>query len=514
MVQRSDSVAVRRPALAGRALHTLRRLAIRRRWRLARVPALVATSLVACVSSSGATARPSTALVEARLGAPAWPPRLSAHRDSPDMHAGPLDLASAALGQQETQFELRVGARRAWPVASLAVDGPRALCVVFSYRPVGRSRFRVCVAASGGAPMLRREAVDARGSPAGPPTDVDASVSLDRDRRLLASFSPLDVGLPLGDFGWHVESRWVQDPDCAAAVSCADRLPDAGEIRGRAALLAVPACFGAAARDPWRPCANPRLRRTVTPAPSDALITPNSPCIPVSRSGLVHPCTFGASAAQARATVALVGDSHAEHWRAAIEVVAQAQRWRGISITRSSCPFNRSQAALATPTMTATCARWNAETRRWLSKHREVRTVLTSNHSGARFAQGAMVGYRATWRQLPSTIRHVYVLRDTPRIVRPQAGCVSRLIRAHAAVGIRCAQPRALDVLPDPAAAAAIGSGDARVRLLDLTPLMCTPRVCPAVIGGVLVRKDGAHLTRLFATTLGPFVLRAIRRAG
>ena len=30
------------------------------------------------------------------------------------------------------------------------------------------------------------------------------------------------------------------------------------------------------------------------------------------------------------------------------------------------------------------------------------------------------------------------------------------------------------------------------------------------MIGGVLVRKDGSHLTRAFAATLGPFVLRAV----
>jgi hypothetical protein len=31
------------------------------------------------------------------------------------------------------------------------------------------------------------------------------------------------------------------------------------------------------------------------------------------------------------------------------------------------------------------------------------------------------------------------------------------------------------------------------------------------VTRGVLVRKDGDHLTRAFSATLGPFVLRAIR---
>jgi hypothetical protein len=32
------------------------------------------------------------------------------------------------------------------------------------------------------------------------------------------------------------------------------------------------------------------------------------------------------------------------------------------------------------------------------------------------------------------------------------------------------------------------------------------------VIGGALVRKDNTHLTSTFATTLGPYLLRAVSR--
>jgi hypothetical protein len=91
---------------------------------------------------------------------------------------------------------------------------------------------------------------------------------------------------------------------------------------------------------------------------------------------------------------------------------------------------------------------------------------------------------------------------------------VQRLRLAHRRIGYRCAQRRAEDLPPDPAAVAARSWRGGRVRVVDLTRQMCTARLCPAVIGGVLVRKDGTHLTRLFSTTLGPFVLRALRRAG
>ena len=41
---------------------------------------------------------------------------------------------------------------------------------------------------------------------------------------------------------------------------------------------------------------------------------------------------------------------------------------------------------------------------------------------------------------------------------------------------------------------------------------MCDRRRCFPVVGGVLVHKDGSHLTTPFATSLGPFLLRSVER--
>ena len=71
-------------------------------------------------------------------------------------------------------------------------------------------------------------------------------------------------------------------------------------------------------------------------------------------------CTRARSACPAapdRPTVLLAGDSHAGHWRAAVEVVAQARGWHAVSLTHSGCPFT------ANPTprrrrATPACKRW------------------------------------------------------------------------------------------------------------------------------------------------------------
>jgi hypothetical protein len=58
----------------------------------------------------------------------------------------------------------------------------------------------------------------------------------------------------------------------------------------------------------------------------------------------------------------------------------------------------------------------------------------------------------------------------------------------------------------------ATSSPEDRSEAVDLTDWMCDSRVCDAVIGGALVHKDVHHLTRAFATTLGPPLLRKLNQ--
>jgi SGNH domain (fused to AT3 domains) len=271
----------------------------------------------------------------------------------------------------------------------------------------------------------------------------------------------------------------------------------------------MPDCFGAAALDAAHPCSNPALRTVVTPTPDDAVLLPGWPCAQMRSSGIVFPCSFGVTAARARDTVALVGDSHAEHWRAALEVVAQAKRWRGINITRSGCPFNRAQVIVDNRADMPRCTRWNREARQWFRDHPEVHTVFVSAHRGASFEGDAVAGYRAGWHALPRSVRRIYVLRDTPRVAVLQTDCVTQMLRAKRPF-TPCAEPRAVELPHDPEAEAARGPVDHRVRVLDLTDHICGPAVCSAVVGGVLVLKDEGHLTRTFSTTLGPYLLREL----
>jgi hypothetical protein len=283
-----------------------------------------------------------------------------------------------------------------------------------------------------------------------------------------------------------------------------------------------PRCFGAAARPPdGGACTNPALAGKVVPTPVEASSSPNTPCEVVERVGRVRACAFGRPADGASETVAVVGDSHASHWRAAFDYVARERGWHGLSVTHTSCPFTTAVAKLPEPARTQ-CIEWNRDTLNWFMRHPEIHRVFVAGHTGgavvgargeaARFA-AQVRGYRDAWGALPATVTQVVVLRDTPKMRSATLDCVQQAMDAGRPAGRTCAVPRAVALERDPAVAAAGGPGARRdVRVVDLTSTLCDRAACYPVVGGALTFKDVDHLTTVFAATLGPYLQAAVQQ--
>jgi len=195
------------------------------------------------------------------------------------------------------------------------------------------------------------------------------------------------------------------------------------------------------------------------------VLEPNAPCVPDERTDLLYPCKFGVrrtAAGQRAETIALVGDSHASHWRAAVEVVAESKGMPAVSLARSRCPFIDATVALSPPDRIR-CRDWNREVKAYLTSHAEISTLFISERSSAQFVRAKgkdnfetqVAGHIALWRSLPATIEHIVVIRDTPRSSAASALCVQRAFAARRAAGRRCARSRAEALHPDPAVTAA-----------------------------------------------------------
>jgi len=283
------------------------------------------------------------------------------------------------------------------------------------------------------------------------------------------------------------------------------------------ASQSVPACFAAAARDPGHPCSNPQLRTTVVPTPVEARTQRNSPCATLEKRDLLFVCGFGAPPAQATATIALIGDSHAAHWRAALDVVGHANGWAGISLSHTGCPLSQATKNLPQPRRDE-CVRWNREVHEWLDQHPEITTVFVSQISGGVgvVARGRnqlaaqRAGYRAAWRALPQSVGRIVVLRDTPKAHGHTDMCVQRAIEHRRRTHIACRVARRDALTEDSAATAARALHSERVTVVDLTRFFCDRSWCHPVIGGALVLKDQTHMTETFSRSLGPYLLRAL----
>jgi len=434
--------------------------------------------------------------------------------DAADAPGSPLDLRAVSFGQRGTELVLRFRTAGVWEPSDLAAAAGHALCVQIFYGKLTTPRARLCVVDRGeNTPALTYTRLD----PFGGSVEnriVSASMTRYDKNSFSAAFEPSSANLGQGPFSWHAESAW----SCDDPAACADRAPDTGTFRARVQPLAEPRCFGAASRNPRNRCTNSALRRTVMPTPADALLQPNARCSIVSLK-TPYTCQFGVRAAVANRTVALIGDSHAAHWRGALEVVAQARGWRGFSLTRSGCPFSAALPDLTT-SRRASCARWRRAVRRWFSRHAEVRTVFVSQLSGVgvRAPKGVnrrehqVRGFIRAWRGLPRTVRQIIVLRDVPFSTSNTPICIERALRARRRPGSACAIPRARALRRDAAATAARRPNTARVLVIDLTPAMCSRRLCFPVVGGVLVHKDKTHITSLFAGTLGPLLQGRVDR--
>lgn len=276
-------------------------------------------------------------------------------------------------------------------------------------------------------------------------------------------------------------------------------------------------CRGAAARDLVHRCVNPT--RKVYPSPNNVGAATPTYCAPVRRQLKPKVCTFGVRSRQATAHFALVGDSHALQWRSALDHVAHRLRWHGSQITTPGCIY--SEAVYALPHgLLEPCEAWYEQTARWLRRHPNISTLFVAQSAPTKLVVGPgqtyrsikIDGFRRAWRALPKTISHIVVIHDTPRSSRATFDCVKREITKGSRPGPACRFPRRAAFSADMASAAVRSLHAKRYREIDMSRYFCGSKSCYPVIGGLLVHRDAGHISPAYAKSLGPYLLREVRR--
>lgn len=493
-----------------------------RRSRSARLWALVAIVIFHCVSCATAAPLPATPLspVVAQPATIADLVRLPVY-GSGGAAAGPLAVRSVSFGQRGLNLLLTLRTAGEFDFPDLGRNGGASICVdAFVTADAVVPVTRLCAAGSEQRPLIRATTYDEHGRP-GTPADLPLTVYRSDRTTFVADVPPPSVGLAERSFYWRLTTTWTSSGPCSPQTPCVDRVPATGAYPVATRLLAAPRCFGAAARPNKGRCSNPSLRTAVVPVPDVAVLQGNSFCFPTGRQGVLNPCRFRAAPLAPSATIALLGDSHASHWRGGLTVVANARNWEGISITRSGCRYSTAPPTIKAAQQRRDCVTFRGQARQWLAGHPEVGTVFISNHVGTfmspRSWRQAVAGARRAIEALPASVEHVYVIRDVPRDATLTFDCVTGALAQRRPAGPACAVPRRWALPPDPTATAARRTKRRGVAVLDLTRRFCSSTHCFPVVGGALVHNDTEHLSDTFSTTLGPVLLGrldTLRRRG
>lgn len=140
--------------------------------------------------------------------------------------------------------------------------------------------------------------------------------------------------------------------------------------------------------------------------------------------------------------------------------------------------------------------------------------MVTTSYENLRFErrdneeEAGAAGFAELWNELTAAGSQVLVIRDTPKPSDRLVTCVTESYDHPEG----CAKPRdkAFDDRDRVTAALEQAPG---VRSVEFTDRFCDAESCPAVIGNVLVYRDGHHVSRTYMRTLVDDLREALPKA-
>ena len=212
-------------------------------------------------------------------------------------------------------------------------------------------------------------------------------------------------------------------------------------------------------------------------------------------------------------TVVMAGDSKVLQWFTPVEAIARENGWRLVLATKSACGFAGAIRPGADGAPYTACGEYNEALLAELLRLRPDAVITSQVHDTAFDAAGeltrdAMVdGLSSYWSQLEEAGTDVIALLDNPppHDVPGSDTEVYMCVAEHPTELDRCVFERTGTAETTWAAAQVAAAERVRgVDVVDINDLLCTTEVCPPVIGGVLVYRQGSHITDTYAGSVAP----------
>lgn len=228
-------------------------------------------------------------------------------------------------------------------------------------------------------------------------------------------------------------------------------------------------------------------------------------------------CEYGAPGGRYR--VALVGDSHANHWSPALEAGAKRAGWRVTQWTKGSCTNASVTLYSKERGFYTSCDQWREDVLRRLTETDIPDLVILSDRvnygdqvydhtlkrilSGSEGQKAWKDGFRRTIQRFLDAGVQVVVMRDVPRMPRDYRACL--LTRSD------CPVPRANALGYPPLEAEVAREFPVSVTFVDFSDQICDMNHCSAMRNGLIVYQNTSHLTATYAATFAPQMEEILR---
>jgi peptidoglycan/LPS O-acetylase OafA/YrhL len=281
-------------------------------------------------------------------------------------------------------------------------------------------------------------------------------------------------------------------------------------------------CFGAGAMRPGGAgCADPfRSPEQPTVPASDSAWSPVKGCVESERPAPMEPlltCRF--SDQPPTRTVAIVGDSHALHYRAAVHEIAKQLNWQVVEIYKIRCPATHAPVLQVRDEVLdegtiQDCRSWADRVDDELDRVKPAYVFASGfvratkfDDDPARSIEIGAQGFVDVWTRWADRGMRVFALDDVPTTGgKDFPDCLA----INVTDPLACSEPRAKAVTPDAMTVAAERVASDRIALVDFSDQFCDEARCYGAIGGAVVYMDKDHITSQFARTLAPALLEAI----
>ncbi|MEV2240717.1 acyltransferase family protein [Micromonospora sp. NPDC049891] len=202
----------------------------------------------------------------------------------------------------------------------------------------------------------------------------------------------------------------------------------------------------------------------------------------------------------------VVGDSIGTAWLPLVRSTLEPAGWVVQDLTFAGCPFLASDTVSPIEKITRSCP-GHRRTVRAVIENRKPDLVIVSNAYQQRFVRTGGTPFQVRWEEAARTAREewlaaagkVVALQPPPLGPDPKS-CITRLSAPRDCVSTLTAEYRSYAEVERRA------WGGRKSWHIATTDWFCDSGQCPIFVGGVIVRRDGNHITAEYARKLTPLL--------